>query len=84
MKYGISFTKKAIERKEIIKPEWIILESCFTISFVSKHDILKSVKECNTDEKLRVYTSSEYLDYCHMVTLKYLSLDVFMNHRRYK
>ena len=68
---------KAVYTGKIINPNWMILDSCYTISLVKNQDLLQSVKTCTPNDKPRVYTNGEYLDYYRMGTLKNPSLYVF-------
>ena len=79
IQYVLSFTQQAIERGEIIKPDWLVLDSFSTISSFRNQGLLQSVNTCNTNEELCVYINSGYLDYDIMGTFKYLQLHVFYN-----
>ena len=59
----------------IINPNWILLETCSTISPIRNKNIFLNIQPCDTWEELRAYTNVGHQDYDHTATLKMLPFE---------
>ena len=63
----------------IINPNWILLNTCSTISYIRNNSLVQNIQPCDAGEELRAYTNYVHQDYEHTATLKLLPFEVFFN-----
>ena len=78
---GLTVTKttKEAPTTNIIKPNWILLETCLTISSIRSKILVQNIQPCYAGKELRAYTIGGHQDYDHTATLKLLPFEVFFN-----
>ena len=64
---------------DIINPDWILLDTCYTISSVRNRNLVQDFCACDTDKGLRAYNNGLHQDYNYTATMTMLKLKVFYN-----
>jgi hypothetical protein len=62
-----------------VNPDWLLLDSCSTVSSINNGKFLQSIKTCKQGDEMRVYTNGGSQDYDKFGTLKFFPFDVFYN-----
>ena len=59
VQYGACLTVATPTRvhTEILNKDWVLLDSCSTVSYVLNEGLLKQVEYCDQGQELRVYSS---------------------------
>ena len=73
----MSQTTKEAPTTNIINPNWILLDTCSTISSIRNKSLVQNIQPCDSGEELRAYKNGGHQDYDHTATLKLLPFDVF-------
>ena len=68
----------------IIKPKYILLDTCSTIIFIRKQTLVQKIQPCDAGEKLRTYTNDGHQDYDHTATLNCYLLKFFLKNNHLK
>ena len=61
-----------------INPNWILFDTCSTISSIGNKNIVQNIQPCDAGDELRSYTNRVHQDYDHTTTLKMLPFTVFL------
>ena len=79
LQVGLTMTQttKEAPTTNIINPNWILLDTCSTISSIRNKSLVQNIQPCDSGEELRAYTNVGHQDYDHTATLKLLPFDVF-------
>ena len=72
-------TTKEAPKTNIINPNWILLDTCPTISSIRNKSLLQNIQPCGAGEEIRAYTNGGHQYYDHTATLKLLPFEVFLN-----
>ena len=81
--YGVCLTHSDIEnsRNDFINQNWILIDLCYTASYINKKELLFNVQNCNHGKYMRVYTNGRHHDYKHQGTIKLLTFDLLFNEK---
>ena len=63
-------TTKEAPTTNIINPNWILLDTCSTISSIRNKSLVQNIQPCDAGEELRAYTNHVHQDYDHTSTFK--------------
>ena len=64
---------------DIIVLDWLLLDTCSTISSVKIKDFVQKIQACGSGKELWAYTNSGHQDYSYTVTMELLPSEVFKN-----
>ena len=72
LQVGLTMTQttKEAPTTNIINPNWILLDTCSTISSMRNKSLVQNIQPCDRGEKLRAYTNGGHQDYDQTATLK--------------
>ena len=62
-----------------VSNNWILLDSCSTISCAKNDSIVSKVTVIPSEEHLRVYSNGFYMDYTMRCILEILLMDIYVN-----
>ena len=64
------------ENSEIIDPNWILLDTCSTVSVCCNTELVRDMRECDEEEKLTIVTNGGNQIYNQIAVLKILPIQV--------
>ena len=70
-------TTTNIPETDFINPNWILLDTCYTISSVRNRYLVKDIRACGAGEEIWAYTNGGHQDYSYTATIVMLSFEVF-------
>ena len=79
LQLGYYFSQNIAVQKELINLNWIVFESCITVSSVMNPYIISDIKDCHPNTSIRVFTNDWNLDYNQPSTMYLLPLRFFYN-----
>ena len=74
----INQTTKEESTTNIINLNWILLDTCSTITSIRNKSLVQKIQPCDEGEELRAHTNGGHQDYDHIATLKHLPFEVFL------
>ena len=63
----------------IMNSNWILLETCSTISYIRNKNLVQNIQTCDAGEEIRTYKNGENQDHDHIATFKILPFEVLFN-----
>ena len=73
---GVSFSQKS---QDVINPNWLLLDTCSTVSVCCNKDMVTGIKPCGDDGPLRITTNGGAQAFYNTATLKMLPMTVHFN-----
>ena len=64
-----------------INPNWLLLDTCSTVSAIKNPTLLTNIRPCRAGEELHIVTNGGSKSFAHVGTLKVLPLTVHYNHK---
>ena len=64
------------EESEIINPDWILLDTCSTVSVCCNKNLVRDMRECNEEDQLTIVTNGGKQIYTKIAVLKNLPIQV--------
>ena len=83
LQVGLTMTQttKEAPTTNIINPNWILLDTCSTISSIRNKSLVQNIQPCDTVEELRAYKNGGNQYYDHTATFKMLTFEVLFNEK---
>ena len=74
-------TATKISSTDIINTNWILLDTCYTISSVIKSDLVQDIFICDSGKELRTYTNRRHQDFSYTYIMRMIPFEVFNNEK---
>ena len=72
-------TEKPSTQQHTVNLNWLLLDSCSTVSSIKNKDFLVDIKPCKRRDEMRVHTNGGYQDYDKYGTFKFFPFNMFYN-----
>ena len=79
LQVGISLVQATPSTKSVISSTWILLDTCSTDSVMNNIEFVSNVRNCSSDEVLRIHTNGGQQVFSKIGRLKFLPLTVHVN-----
>ena len=79
LQLGYYFSQNKAVQKDLINLNWIVFESCLTVSSVMNPYIISEINYCHPNTSIHVFTNVGNLDYNQSSTMYLFPLIVFYN-----